>query len=85
MKGNNTLIHRVSLAIPEQRRELDLSLSELARVSGVSRSTLTRVERGGRVGDALVVKVASALLALELHAPPAPIESATAMFAGWAA
>ncbi len=63
---------RVALAIPEQRRELGLSVHQLARCSGVSRDTITKLERGGRVDPALVVHVAAALMVLELHSEPEP-------------
>jgi transcriptional regulator with XRE-family HTH domain len=70
MKANRIrLVERAALAVPEQRRDLGLSLSELARLAGVSRSTVTRVERGGRVDPALVLRVAAALTVLELYAP----------------
>ena len=39
MKKGNAIVERLELAIPEQRLDLDLSLRELARLSGVSRST----------------------------------------------
>jgi transcriptional regulator with XRE-family HTH domain len=61
---------RVALAIPEQRRGLGLSLRQLERLSGVSRNTIARIERGGRVHPALMVRVATALMVLELHAEP---------------
>jgi DNA-binding XRE family transcriptional regulator len=61
---------RVALAIPEQRRELGLSVRRLARLSGVSRDTITKLERGGYVDPALTVRVATALTVLGLYAEP---------------
>ena len=66
---NTDLVGRVASAIPEQRRELDLSLRELERLSGVSRRTLSKIERGGRADPALVVRVAGVLNTLELVSP----------------
>jgi transcriptional regulator with XRE-family HTH domain len=65
---------RVALAIPEQRRGLGLSVRRLAILSGVSRDTITKLERGGHVDPALVVRVATALTVLELYAEPPAIK-----------
>jgi len=64
----------VAFAIPEQRRELRLSVRELARLSGVSRDTISRLEHGGQVSPALVVRVATALTVVELYAEPPAVE-----------
>jgi transcriptional regulator with XRE-family HTH domain len=69
-KGTSLPTDRVALAIPEQRHALGLSLRELARASGVSRWTITKLERGGRVEPALVVKLAATLTVFELYAKP---------------
>jgi transcriptional regulator with XRE-family HTH domain len=75
-----TILQRVALAIPEKRVELGLSLSELARLADVSRSTVTKIERGGGVASRLVVQVALALLILELHELPATLDDERATF-----
>jgi predicted transcriptional regulator len=64
------MTERVALAIPEQRRELGLSVRRLAILSGVSRDSITKLEGGGHVHPALVVRVATALTVLELYAKP---------------
>jgi transcriptional regulator with XRE-family HTH domain len=61
------MTERVALAVPEQRLELGLSLNQLARYSGVSRSTIARIERGQRVSPVLLLRVAGALTTLELY------------------
>jgi transcriptional regulator with XRE-family HTH domain len=61
---------RLALVVPEQRAELGVSVSQLARLAQVSRSTVTKVERGGRVNPALLLRIASALTTIELYAAP---------------
>jgi transcriptional regulator with XRE-family HTH domain len=62
---------RLAMAIAEQRTDLGLSLRDVEKLSGVSRPTIAKLERGGRVNPALVVRVATALNVIEL-ASPAP-------------
>jgi len=73
---NGTAAARIELALPEQRRDLDVSLRELARLSGVSRSTITRLERGGRIEPRLLMQIAATLTLLELYTPMPPFASA---------
>jgi DNA-binding XRE family transcriptional regulator len=65
-------LERVALAVGEQRLALELSLNGVARVAGVSRTTVTKVEWGRPVSPVLLLRVAWALAVLELYAPPAP-------------
>ena len=57
--------------------KLDLALSdgELARITGLSSSTIARHRRGESISPELLFRLASALIVLELHSPsrPAPI------------
>jgi transcriptional regulator with XRE-family HTH domain len=69
---SNSLVDRIRLAVPEQRQDLDLSLGELARPSGVSRATVTRLEAGRPIDVVLLMRIAVALLVLELARPPGP-------------
>jgi transcriptional regulator with XRE-family HTH domain len=69
----NGTTERVALAIPEQRRELGLSLRQLARLTGVSRATIAKLEHGGHIDPVLLLRVATALLVLELHADSFPL------------
>ena len=71
MKGyGNPLLVRVAAAVPEQRRELGLSVTQLAHVARVSRSTIGKIERGGHVRPELLLRIASALMTLELYQGP---------------
>jgi transcriptional regulator with XRE-family HTH domain len=67
-----SLLERVRLSIPERRVAIDVSGNELARASGVSLTSIYRVENGGCASPALVIRVSTALRELELHAPPKP-------------
>jgi DNA-binding XRE family transcriptional regulator len=68
-----TLIRRIGLAVGEARVEHGVSERELARFAGVSRGTVHRLERIGRCRPDLAVKVALAVVALDLYdAQPAP-------------
>jgi transcriptional regulator with XRE-family HTH domain len=72
MKKSNALVDRIATAVGEQRPDTGISMSELSRLSGVSRSTIRKLERGGRIDPALVVRLALTLTVLELYRPPAP-------------
>jgi transcriptional regulator with XRE-family HTH domain len=61
---------RLADVVTEQRADLGLSLRDLEALSGISRRTITKLERGGRVSPALIVRVASALNVVELITPP---------------
>jgi transcriptional regulator with XRE-family HTH domain len=74
VKTTHSLVGRLALAIPEQRRELGLSLSEVARLARVSRSTVTKLERGGRIDPVLVIQLGLVLTVLEVYRPAAPDE-----------
>lgn len=69
MYKRTTSFARIALAVPEQRRALGLSLNETAKLAGVSRGTVARIERGHTVNPMLVVKVAVVLTVVELYAP----------------
>ena len=74
MNHRNGAVVRIAAAVPEQWRELEVSLRELARLSGVSRTTITNVEKGRAVEPTLLLQIATTLTLLELYAPRAPIE-----------
>jgi transcriptional regulator with XRE-family HTH domain len=80
--NTNGRAHRIALAVGEARRDLGLSLRELSRWSGVSRDTISRLERGDDVRPDLIVRVAAALVVLELHAPQ-PVTVAKADEVNW--
>lgn len=63
------------MAVGEQRVDLGLSLRDVERLSGVSRPTITKIERGGCVNPALVVRVASALNTFELSMPAPALDN----------
>jgi transcriptional regulator with XRE-family HTH domain len=69
MTKRNSALTRIGLAIPEQRADAGLSLSELARLAGVSRSTLTKIERGRPIEPRLLLQIAAVLTLLEVYAP----------------
>jgi transcriptional regulator with XRE-family HTH domain len=60
---------RIALAIPEVRLEYGLSQRQLAVLSGVSRKTIAKLEAGGRVTPALVVRLGATLLVLDVYRP----------------
>jgi transcriptional regulator with XRE-family HTH domain len=69
----NSLNSRIGFAVSEARSERELSLSELARRSGVHRQTIRKLERGGAVRDDLATKVGLALLVVDAFSePPEP-------------
>ena len=69
--NNSNSVHptleRMALAIGEHRLDLGLSLRQLEALAGVSRTTLTKIERGRRVDPRLLLQVASVLTTVELH------------------
>jgi transcriptional regulator with XRE-family HTH domain len=68
---------RLAATIAEQRADLNLSLRDLERLSGVSRPTITKLERGGHIDPALAVRIAAALIVIELTTPlPDPSSNA---------
>jgi transcriptional regulator with XRE-family HTH domain len=69
-RNGNPLIERVALAIPEQRLELGLSVSETARLSGVSRPTVAKMMRGQRVSAKSLLQVARTLATLKGYVAP---------------
>jgi len=60
-------IERIATAIPEQRLELGVSQTELARLSGVSRASIAKLEAGRRIDPRLVCDLAERLTLLELY------------------
>ena len=58
------------MAVGEGRLDHGLSQRQLARLSGVSRPTIAKIEAGGHVHPALVVRLAAALLVLDVHRQP---------------
>jgi transcriptional regulator with XRE-family HTH domain len=58
-------IARIVAAIPEGRLDHGLSQRQLAALSGVSATTIRKLERGGRVDPALLVRLGVALVVLD--------------------
>jgi transcriptional regulator with XRE-family HTH domain len=67
MKTVNQTIEHMAAALTEARLDLDLSQRDLALLSGVSAATIRKLEHGGRVHPALIVRIATALTVFELH------------------
>jgi transcriptional regulator with XRE-family HTH domain len=67
---HSSLIQRIGTAVEEARRDHLLSERELARLAGVSRSTVHRLERGGVVRADLAVRVAAAITVVDLYSEP---------------
>jgi transcriptional regulator with XRE-family HTH domain len=63
-------LQRVADAVPEARREHGLSQRQLAALSGVSRSSIAKLERGGRIAPALLVRLGTAAVVLDAYRPP---------------
>jgi transcriptional regulator with XRE-family HTH domain len=61
-------VEGIALGITEARLDLDLSQRELALLSGVSATTIRRLEGGGRVHPQLIIRLAAALTVFELYA-----------------
>jgi len=71
MRGySSPTLDRVARAVPEARLEHGLSQRELARLSGVSRWAIGRVEHGRPIDSADLVCLAAVLLVLDAHRPP---------------
>jgi predicted transcriptional regulator len=70
MRSYPTILERVALAVPEQRRDLGVSITLLAKLAGVSRPTVVKIDRGFHVRPDLLRAVARELTMLEAYAPP---------------
>ena len=68
MNGTATL-ERIALAIPEARVEHGLSQRQLAGLSGVGATTIRKLEHGGLIDPALLVRLAATLVVLDAHKP----------------
>ena len=68
--GTTPTVARIAASLAEARLDHGLSQRELARLSGVTRATIAKIEAGGRVRPALVVRLAAALLVLDVHREP---------------
>jgi transcriptional regulator with XRE-family HTH domain len=66
------LIERVALTVPEQRQALGLTVTQLAELAGVARSTVSKIESGGHVRPGCLIRVAAVMDTLELRKPPTP-------------
>jgi transcriptional regulator with XRE-family HTH domain len=60
---------RVAISLPEARLEHGLSQRQLARLSGVAATTIRKLERGGCVDPALLIKLGATLLVLDVYRP----------------
>lgn len=63
---------RIALGLEETRRDLGLSVRQVAQLAGVSPATVHKLEAGRNVQPALVIRVATALTITELHTPQKP-------------
>jgi DNA-binding XRE family transcriptional regulator len=70
--NGNTLIHRIAFAVSEARASHGLSEAQLAALAGVSRATVHKLERTGRIRPDLAVRIAIAVAVCDLYAHPAP-------------
>jgi DNA-binding XRE family transcriptional regulator len=68
----NSLIPRIAFAVSEARASHGLSESQLAALAGVSRGTVHKLERTGRIRPDLAVRIAAAVTVCDLYAQPAP-------------
>ena len=57
-------VKRIAIALPEARLDHGLSQRELERLSGVTRWTIAKAERGEQVDPRLLVELGKTLLAL---------------------
>lgn len=57
---------RVAISLPEARLDHGLSQRQLAALSGVSATTIRKVERGGRVDPVLLVRLGVAFVVLDV-------------------
>jgi transcriptional regulator with XRE-family HTH domain len=74
MRKQSTRIARIALAIGEARLEHGLSRRQLADWTGISATTIRKIERGEGVAPRLVLQAATALAVLDMHTPPASME-----------
>ena len=58
-------VDRIAISLSEARLEHGLSQRQLAALSGLSASTIRRIERGGRADAALLVQFGTVLVVLE--------------------
>jgi len=63
-------LQRVAHAVPEARREHGLSQRQLAAFSGVSATTIRKLERGGEIDPVLLMRLAAAVVVLDAYRPP---------------
>jgi transcriptional regulator with XRE-family HTH domain len=66
----STPLRRIADALPEARLEHALSRRQLAALSGVSASTIRRIERGDLVDPALLVWLGTVLVVLDVFRVP---------------
>jgi transcriptional regulator with XRE-family HTH domain len=76
MRESTSTLRRIAEAVPEARRDHRLSQRQLAALSGVSRKTIARLERGELIGPQLLMRLSVALLVLDAHQLPDPSHSA---------
>ena len=61
---------RIALSLPEARLEHGLSQRELARLSGVSATTIRKAESGRRIDPALLLQIGATLVVLDIYRAP---------------
>jgi transcriptional regulator with XRE-family HTH domain len=70
MDATPATVARIIAAIPEGRLDHGLSQRQLAALSGVSATTIRKLERGGRINPALLVRLGTALVVLDAFRQP---------------
>jgi transcriptional regulator with XRE-family HTH domain len=68
--NRTTPVASIALALPEARADHGLSQRELARLSGVSASTVRPAEAGAQIHPALLVRLGTTLVVLDAYWPP---------------
>ena len=70
-----SLIRRIAFALGEARSGHRLSERQLARLAGVSRGPVHRLERTGQCRPDLAVRVALALAVVDLYGAPSTLDT----------
>jgi transcriptional regulator with XRE-family HTH domain len=70
MNKSSATVFRIAQALPEARFDHGLSQSEFARLSGVSRATIAKAERGEQVDPLLLVRLGATMLVLDTYREP---------------
>jgi hypothetical protein len=66
----NSLLTRIGLAVAEGRREHEPSERQLAALSGGSRATIHKLDRGGYIRPELLMRLATVIAIADVYTPP---------------